>query len=213
MNSDERVRDALVGSVARATAPADLLDRSLAQAVKRRRRQIVFGTCVATVAIAVTAAVGTAAVVDHNGRSSTGPTTDTPTTAAPTGPVEDLTGQELADALGLIRMPSCHSVVAGVADGATFCMDGPYSPVEVEEFIYQLRGYERTQTVVDLAEVTVQLRQMGGGGGPETADEIDQLRDLMQRRSELFDQLYAEQGQHPPTDYRPAPTSVQNPTY
>jgi hypothetical protein len=199
MNTDDLIQE----SMRRLTTPdvrtTDLMARALTRASRRRRIRLALGAVVATTAIVAGTSVTTLALSGTWHSSSPHPSGQ-PTATTPTGPIEDLTGKALADALGLMLVTDCHGAIQQVnKDGAWLCLGGDWSTYEGQLLSYQLRGYERTDTLIAMAETYVAMEEARSASGPDS-DTPDKL-DLWVQYNALRDQLVAEQGAHPYTGF------------
>jgi hypothetical protein len=198
MTDDDGIRAAVRHFASEAPPPADLLDRALAQATRRYRWRLglgAIGACAALVAGSFAGAVALDRSPSHRGAE---PAND-PTTSMATADVPpDLTGKALADALGLQAFVNCGWIIQ-VEKGLSYCMNGDWPELVQAEVMYQLRGYERTDTVEQLAQMHLQLRTLGTSGM-----SVDEQRDFMTRFHDLENQLFEEQGRHPYTGFEPS---------
>jgi len=212
MTNDEQIRDAIQVYAAGSTPP-DVLDRALAHASRRRRVRVGAGVAAATLGLVAGTFAGATALArsDHTG---SGPS-DGPTTSAPPSEAEiaTLTGKELADALGL-QAVRCSGWQVEVADDLSYCMGDGWSRVEVQELMYQMRGYQRTDTLVGLAETEVEMEDLSRERNDAEYDPglADQIRETWTRRNDLLDQLMAEQGKHPYTGFESPDATATSPT-
>jgi hypothetical protein len=200
MNPDDLIH----ASMRRLTPPdvptADLMARALTRATRRRRIRLVVGAVVVASAIVAGTSVTTLALSGSLPGSRPGPADQPTTTTTPTGPIEELTGKALADALGLTVVSDCRNGMQQVnTDGMWVCFGRGWSMYETQLLSYQIRGYERTDTLIAMAEKYVEMDQEYGEGGygRHSPDEPS----LWQEYNVLRDQLIAEQGAHPYTGF------------
>ena len=156
----------------------------------RRRRRNAHSTTIAVTAVAV-AAVATASIAVLGGNHS--PSKVQP---ANTSDWQDLEGQELADALGIVpvardqindtarcQAPQASAVV--VFDTTAYCYNasdyGIINPVEAQILTYQLRGFPRSPDIRILATADVQLNDLVKAIGKDTPtpDQTERLQALM----------------------------------
>jgi hypothetical protein len=196
MTTDEQqIRDSVRAYAAGSGPPADLLNRALEQASRRRRVRMGIG--VASTALALVAGTFAGATALARSDRSGSPPTDEPTTAAPSEEqIAQLTGKNLADALGLTAVVGCGIGLQVAKDPlVTLCLPANtgWSPVEEQEIMLQLRGYERTDAMRAFAEQQAKMQQFGRDPDRDATD----WPDLANESERLKAQLEAEQGAHP----------------
>jgi hypothetical protein len=173
---------------------------------RRSRKRALTGVAGSLLVVAV---VGAALTLPRDAPHSQGPTS--PNTPIDTSHWEDLTGTELADALGLTSVPlaevnesyECSGddgindkdglVFKGNPDPLVYCYlpadYGITDPVDVELLQWQLVGVPRSPDLIELARLEAELHHLpdrSPDGTVTTDDMLPLLRQIEQLRERLF---------------------------